>query len=458
MVDAVAFDGVYSCDCSEGFAGDNCLKDTAALAASQRNLEETQLRIIGIAVGCAAFLVVFGGVFYKYWQQRTAKLDAVAALDRARKAYGLPALNKPTKTKDGEHVVDNPTFIGIPNDNEVESGAANPQKGTRTPDSDSDVDVDDSVASDASSDDEFGDFSAAIQIVSGTVVQQDQGENVKQGQQDDASKFVAPMISLGKNTLAAKGLDTLLGVDPKTYMHVKDKVKVMLKEFAKSGTDEDNANIKHLMNGTYKNPPNADGSPLTPDEVSGQSKTIDELMQCSDVQDAGLEWYHVLALRLYTTSSYRSINDPMRQTPPVLPHPFAATLFYISDALSKLREVQGKDPAVRNTTLVFWRGMRDLQVAEEFIRTGGTEMACMSTTSAQSVAEDFASSKSPLLFKFVSKSFMSHGADISFLSVYPGEKEAAFPPLTYLRPIKVSEETINGTVYKVVEVEPVFPK
>ena len=63
-----------------------------------------------------------------------------------------------------------------------------------------------------------------------------------------------------------------------------------------------------------------------------------------------------------------------------------------------------------------------------------------------------------VLFKFMSKSFMSHGADIGFLSVYPGEKEVLYPPLTYLRPIKVSEETIGTTVYKVVEVEPVFPK
>ena len=104
--------------------------------------------------------------------------------------------------------------------------------------------------------------------------------------------------------------------------------------------------------------------------------------------------------------------------------------------------------------------MKSLNITEEFIRTGGTkkrtEMACMSTTSSHPVAEEFAESDSPLLFKFVSKSFMSHGADISFLSVYPGEKEVLYPPLTYLRPIGVSEQTIRGKVYKVVEVEPVF--
>lgn len=272
------------------------------------------------------------------------------------------------------------------------------------------------------------------------------------------SKFVAPTISLGKSTLAAKGLDTLLGIDPKTYMHVKRKVKVMLKEFAKSGTTEDNRNIATLLNGTYKHPPNSDGSPLTAEEIRGQAITMEELMLSDSVQGAGLERHHVLALRLYTTSTYRSINNPMRQSPPVLPHPFAATLYYISDALSKLRELQGKDLAVRNESQVFWRGMKDLQIADTFVRTGGSEMACMSTTSSRKVAEDFAQSKSPLLFKFVSTSFMSHGADISFLSVYPGEKEVLYPPLTYLRPIKLYKETIGGAEFQVAEVEPVFPK
>ena len=53
---------------------------------------------------------------------------------------------------------------------------------------------------------------------------------------------------------------------------------------------------------------------------------------------------------------------------------------------------------------------------------------------------------------------MSHGADISFLSVYPGEKEVLYPPLTYLRPIRLYKELIGNTWYQVAEVEPVFPK
>ena len=83
-------------------------------------------------------------------------------------------------------------------------------------------------------------------------------------------------------------------------------------------------------------------------------------------------------------------------------------------------------------------------------------MACMSTTVSRKVAESFADSKCPLLFQLTSRSFMSHAADISFLSVYPEEKESLFPPLTYLRPIARREEIVGERLMIIVEVEPVY--
>ena len=63
-----------------------------------------------------------------------------------------------------------------------------------------------------------------------------------------------------------------------------------------------------------------------------------------------------------------------------------------------------------------------------YVSAGGTEFACMSTTASKEVAISFAKSKCPLIFKYVTKNFMSRGADISFLSVYPDEAEALHPP------------------------------
>ena len=75
---------------------------------------------------------------------------------------------------------------------------------------------------------------------------------------------------------------------------------------------------------------------------------------------------------------------------------------------------------------------------------------------AQDVAVNFALSALPLIFKFETKDFTSRGADISFLSVYPHEKEALYPPLTYLRSVKTEKETLGGTEMLVATVEPVF--
>ena len=81
----------------------------------------------------------------------------------------------------------------------------------------------------------------------------------------------------------------------------------------------------------------------------------------------------------------------------------------------------------------FWRGMKDLGLTAEFVSKGGTEFAFLSTSASKEVAANFAVSQLPLIFKFETKDFTSRGADIGWLSVYPNEQEALYPPLTYLR-------------------------
>lgn len=65
----------------------------------------------------------------------------------------------------------------------------------------------------------------------------------------------------------------------------------------------------------------------------------------------------------------------------------------------------------------------------------GVTVAFMSTTSDISVAVKYSMSSSSLLFKIVAQDFMSMGgADLRWLSAFPGEKEFLYPPLTYLKP------------------------
>ena len=46
----------------------------------------------------------------------------------------------------------------------------------------------------------------------------------------------------------------------------------------------------------------------------------------------------------------------------------------------------------------------------------------------------YGTSEHALLFKIRCSSFMNRGADVSFLSAFPNEKEYLYPPLTYLKP------------------------
>ena len=113
--------------------------------------------------------------------------------------------------------------------------------------------------------------------------------------------------------------------------------------------------------------------------------------------------------------------------------------------------------------------MKDLSASAAFEIHGGSEAAPMSTTTDPAVAVAYGQSAHSLLFKIVAKSFMSCGADISFLSAYPGEKEILFPPLTFLQPTGRPRESIkldlldaNGektgieVEFVVIEVEPVI--
>ena len=61
-----------------------------------------------------------------------------------------------------------------------------------------------------------------------------------------------------------------------------------------------------------------------------------------------------------------------------------------------------------------------------------------------------------LLFKLTTSSFLERGADLQFLSAFPGEVEFLYPPLTFLDPTGCEEviETDCGIKYTVVEVQP----
>ena len=94
--------------------------------------------------------------------------------------------------------------------------------------------------------------------------------------------------------------------------------------------------------------------------------------------------------------------------------------------IKKLRAVyviKAKDEATKTVRL--WRGMRNLDVGDKFIanHTGGTEVAPMSTTTDMRVAVHYGLSAGSLLFLLKVDNFLQYGAELQWLSAFPGEAE-----------------------------------
>ena len=152
--------------------------------------------------------------------------------------------------------------------------------------------------------------------------------------------------------------------------------------------------------------------------------TIDDFVAHPSARQSLLTKAHVVALRLYTTAAFRSINDPLRDRDRYdhkLPHKLPVTVALLRDALGKLRAVEanqgskdgGADkggfasPRVSPRELHLYRGMKDVRAPLEFLAQGGTELAPMSTTSSLAVAMKYSASRNAVLLRLVTDSFIS---------------------------------------------------
>jgi hypothetical protein len=182
---------------------------------------------------------------------------------------------------------------------------------------------------------------------------------------------------------------------------------------------------------------------------------------------ANLDLAQVLALRLYTSPVYKSLNDPLRSykcesdgtlTIPrsmKAQHRFPVTVSYIQKALLKLRAVEC-DRGKQGELLVMWRGNQNLIVSQDYLARGGVETGIISTSLTLETSVQYSYSSCPVIFKIITRSFMERGAFLDWVSVFPEEQECCFPPLTFFSPtgrhqvVKLSE----GRSVTVVEVTP----
>jgi hypothetical protein len=264
-------------------------------------------------------------------------------------------------------------------------------------------------------------------------------------------KFCVRKLEVGSSALSARGLRSAVGLDDDHVLAnmLKDPEHTLECEILVAGDKNDIDNFYSTKNGTSGNwddmPDHVKhsiqtgkyhgGSFLQTDYDTGNTgKKLEDFHKHETSVLAGLAIWHVLVIRLYTSSSFRLFNAPLRslltnngQTKSQ--HPLRFTVYMFTEGIKKLRAVEAqRDPVGYNAPMELWRGMADMEVDVEgpFLSQGGTEMVVMSTTCDKEVALKYSRSQRPLIFKYKTVG-LSRGVSIQFLSLYPKEVEYVYP-------------------------------
>lgn len=253
-------------------------------------------------------------------------------------------------------------------------------------------------------------------------------------------------LAVGKPEAAALGLNSALKIDSsELHARLARGVDAILEEVGATGDEEVIECLDYVLNQpagsspkVFENSPyprDCDAQGLREDRKlrDGRGMSLAHFVKHRSARTAELTEAHVVALRLYTTAAFKSINAPLRDLNRRVAHPLAATTAFLTQGIKMLRAVSAQKQRERQE-VDLWRGMRNLASTAEFEASGGTESAPMSTTTDPKVAIGYALGQNSLLFKVRTDGFMDCGADVDFLSAFPNEKEVLYPPLTYLKP------------------------
>jgi hypothetical protein len=269
-----------------------------------------------------------------------------------------------------------------------------------------------------------------------------------------SQKFTVSKLLTGRAVHSAHGVAEYMGIDSKQEATLLLRgVAAIREEFRSNGTKEQLAIVEYILDQPAKEEEERsnDGHNTATRDKGHTGMYLKDFLAFGDAVTAKLEEADIAALRIYTSQAFRCINDPLRSGEK--PHPFAATTLFLSKGLKKLRSVNATNTRVQKEE-VFWRGMKNLELTEDFKKLGGTELGCMSTSTSMDIVAGYAKSEQPLVFRLVSDSFMTCGIDISWLSIYPNEAEVLYPPLTFLQ--YLGQRPIKNSRGIVVDVKPSF--
>jgi hypothetical protein len=293
-------------------------------------------------------------------------------------------------------------------------------------------------------------------------------QSKKQRSMKKSSKYSSTakdyMVGYGTLRLAALGLDAYMKQGFSDYWvypnSCEEALAAIEKEFRLHGTDNDREWYDYIM---YHAASEQECIPQGTRDKGRGPVTLKDFVHFQEARMAHLSLAHVLALRLYTSPVFSSLNIPLQTYkcdaegkvlwPPEMqsPHNFPITVIYIQEAILRLRAVEICS-GTEGQSLIMWRGNRDLIVSDDCLSRGGVETSITSTTLELETAVQHSFSERPVIFKIMTRSYKERGAFLEWVSVFPDERECCFAPLTFFSPtgrhqvVKVHDRDEQGLV------------
>lgn len=200
------------------------------------------------------------------------------------------------------------------------------------------------------------------------------------------------------------GLSHLLGVEDHAIQSAKVKgIKELEREILASGEQEVIQNMKYVIYQAASESHFSNGIR----DLNNAGKRLADFVNHPTAKEYKLREEHIAALRIYTTSAFRFINNLLRNNnsgneKERKTHPFPVTVSLIDDAIKRLRASTAKSfeanssstcssEVEENNCTYLWRGIKNMKISEEFIKggKGGTELGLMSTTRDLKIAVEY---------------------------------------------------------------------
>ena len=207
---------------------------------------------------------------------------------------------------------------------------------------------------------------------------------------------------MGQPRVAALGVAHFLMDDQEALMlQLTRGTAAIVHEIESNGTDEDRECLHYVLheaagssNKVFPNsafPRDCDANGIRADRLTsgGEPMRFADFVAHPNSVTSKLSEAHVLALRLYTTACYKSINEPLRDTARRGAHPLAATVFILNTAIKQLRSLNtdietrsrlqsvatiSSDYESGQHAMDLWRGMSNVKVTDSFMAEGGSEV------------------------------------------------------------------------------------